>query len=80
VRERVARVLAIAARHDHDALVLGAWGCGVFRCDPIVVADAFGAALEGPFAGRFAEVVFAIVDERPERNVIGPFERRFAAC
>jgi uncharacterized protein (TIGR02452 family) len=30
MRERVIRVLAIAAAHGHDALVLGAWGCGVF--------------------------------------------------
>jgi uncharacterized protein (TIGR02452 family) len=79
IRERVARVLCVAAHHGHDALVLGAWGCGVFRCDPAMVAGAFGAALEGPFAGHFAEVVFAILDERPEENVIGPFRRRFAA-
>lgn len=78
VRERVDRVLSIAAHQGHDALVLGAWGCGVFRCDPTQVADAFGAALAGPFAGRFAEIVFAVLDERPEQSVIGPFTRRFA--
>ncbi len=77
LRERVARVLGVAAHHGHDALVLGAWGCGVFRCDPAMVADELGAALEGRFAGHFAKVVFAIVDERPDRSVIGPFERRF---
>jgi hypothetical protein len=77
LRERVARVLGVAAHHGHEALVLGAWGCGVFRCDPAMVADELGRALEGRFAGRFARVVFAIVDERPERSVIAPFERRF---
>lgn len=77
LRERVARVLGVAAQHGHDALVLGAWGCGVFRCDPAMVADELGRALEGTFAGRFAKVVFAIVDERPERSVIAPFEQRF---
>jgi uncharacterized protein (TIGR02452 family) len=77
LRERVARVLGVAAQHGHDALVLGAWGCGVFRCDPAMVADELGRALEGRFAGCFAKVVFAIVDERPERSVIAPFEARF---
>ena len=79
IRERVARVLAIAAHHGHDALVLGAWGCGVFRCDPTMVAAEMASALAGPFAGRFAAVTFAIVDERPEQSVIGPFQRRLVS-
>jgi uncharacterized protein (TIGR02452 family) len=30
LRERVARVLAVAARECHPGVVLGAWGCGAF--------------------------------------------------
>jgi uncharacterized protein (TIGR02452 family) len=77
MRERVARVLAIAAAHGHDALVLGAWGCGVFKNDPAEIAAMFDAALRGPFAGAFATVVFAVLDTSPERRFIGPFERLF---
>jgi uncharacterized protein (TIGR02452 family) len=72
-------VLAIAAAHGHAAPVLGAWGCGVFKNDPVEVADLFAAALRGPFRGAFATVVFAVLDRSPERRVIGPFERTFAA-
>jgi uncharacterized protein (TIGR02452 family) len=75
---RVIRVLAIAAIHGHATLVLGAWGCGVFRNDPAEVAELFAAALAGPFRGAFAEVVFAVLDSSPERRFIGPFERVFA--
>jgi uncharacterized protein (TIGR02452 family) len=75
---RIARVLAIAAQHDHQALVLGAWGCGVFRNDPQQIAALFAAALAGPFQGAFAEVVFAILDHGQERRFIGPFEHVFA--
>lgn len=74
---RVRRVLAIAALHEHSALVLGAWGCGVFRNDPAVVAGLFAEALAGPFHGAFAEGVFAVLDSSPERRFIGPFEQVF---
>jgi uncharacterized protein (TIGR02452 family) len=75
MRERIARVLAIAATHGHDALVLGAWGCGVFKNEPTEIADLFAAALREPFRGAFATVVFAVLDSSPERRFIGPFER-----
>src|SRR6202043_794421 len=45
--ERAARVLAAAAEHGASALVLGAWGCGVFRNDPRQVAAAFRTQLIG---------------------------------
>lgn len=36
LRERTRKVLALAAHHKIDGLVLGAWGCGVFQNDPRV--------------------------------------------
>jgi uncharacterized protein (TIGR02452 family) len=74
---RVAKVLAIATIHGHEALVLGAWGCGVFGNDGCEIAELFRAALNGPFAGMFSKVVFAVTDWSPERHFIGPFERVF---
>lgn len=75
--ERIARVLAVAAREGHEDVVLGAWGCGAFGGDAELVASLFHAALTGPFRGAFARVVFAVLDTREDRRVIGPFERRF---
>ncbi|WP_434421490.1 TIGR02452 family protein [Nannocystis pusilla] len=74
---RIARVLALAARHGHDGVVLGAWGCGAFGCDPELVADQFHAALTGPFRGAFERVVFAVLDTSLEQRTMGPFARRF---
>jgi uncharacterized protein (TIGR02452 family) len=74
---RIAKVLSIAAIHQHDALVLGAWGCGVFGNDCAEVADLFHEALFGRFRGIFARVIFAVVDWSVERRFIGPFEERF---
>lgn len=76
---RIDRVLSIAMIHGHTALVLGAWGCGVFRNDPEQIAELFAAALAGPFQGVFAEVVFAVLDSSPEHRFIRPFEQTFAS-
>jgi uncharacterized protein (TIGR02452 family) len=77
MEERVEKVLAIAAVHEHDALVLGAWGCGVFANDPGEIAGLFRQALHGRWCETFARVVFAILDWSDERRFIGPFQRAF---
>ncbi|MES4905508.1 MULTISPECIES: TIGR02452 family protein [unclassified Streptomyces] len=65
---RAGRVLEVAVAHGYRHLVLGAWGCGVFRNDPAAVAEAFRAHLVAPgrFAGRFERVVFAVLDRRAD--------------
>jgi uncharacterized protein (TIGR02452 family) len=81
IREVMARrieyVLALAAHQGQSALVLGAWGCGVFRNDPSEVAELFGDMLlgEGRYARAFAEIVFAVLDRRGD--IIRPFVERF---
>lgn len=73
---RIRKVLAIAAHHGHGTLVLGAWGCGVFRNDPAVVAGLFADALHGEFSGVFEEVVFAVFDTSKDERFRGPFAAR----
>lgn len=75
---RVRRVLTIAAAHGHRALVLGAWGCGVFGNDCQEVAELFHSALATEFSGVFETVVFAVLDGSPEERFIGPFRTMFA--
>jgi uncharacterized protein (TIGR02452 family) len=77
MRDRVEKVLTIMAGHGHDAAVLGAWGCGVFKNDPVMIAGLFRDALDGPFHGVFARVVFAVLDWSDDHYFIGPFEKRF---
>ncbi|MEC3918073.1 TIGR02452 family protein [Nocardia sp. CDC160] len=74
--ERADRVLAIAARHGVRELVLGAWGCGVFRNDPAEVAAAFDLALS-KHGAAFDRVVFAIWDRSPISANRTAFEARF---
>lgn len=73
---RIERVLDIARAYDYSALVLGAWGCGAFRHDPVRTAQDFRTALEAR-SGAFAEVIFAIADWSDERRYLGPFRDVF---
>ncbi|MFJ8040337.1 TIGR02452 family protein [Kitasatospora sp. NPDC096147] len=76
--ERAGRVLGVAAAHGVRELVLGAWGCGVFRNDPAEVADAFDQAL-ATHGAPFTRVVFAVWDRTPVSANRAAFEARFGA-
>ncbi len=73
---RAELVLEVAAVHGYRRLVLGAWGCGVFRNDPEQVAEAFRGLLADRFAGVFERVVFGILDPAPATREA--FARAFA--
>ncbi len=75
MRRRTERVLSVALAAGHRALVLGAWGCGVFRNDPALIADLFGQ-LETSFKGRFEHVVFAVFDRSPGQACLRAFQER----
>lgn len=58
MKERIDFMLNVAMQHDVDTLILGAWGCGAFEQDPMIVADLFKEALKK--YDCFETVVFAI--------------------
>ncbi len=80
MRTRIAKVLTLAVHHNHRAIVLGAWGCGVFQNDPTQIADYFFEhllALPGLFTTAFDRVTFAIVDRSKRGEMIEPFRKAF---
>lgn len=70
---RILKVLAVAIRHGHTSIVLGAWGCGAFGNDGYEIAGLFKRALEENFMGAFENVIFAITDWSEDDRFIGPF-------
>lgn len=80
--ERAARVLAVAAHHGRHSLVLGAWGCGVFRNDPGQVAAAFQRNLSvgGRFEGAFDRIVFAVFDKSAGQPNLAAFRGTFGSA
>ena len=79
VERRLRKILALACAQGCDALVLGAWGCGVFRNDPVLVAGLFGGLLQdgGPFSGRFRHVRFSVMEREDRRHNYLTFAARF---
>lgn len=79
LRERMAKILSLALDQQCAVLILGAWGCGVFKNDPVRVAALFQAQLGPgqPFWGRFAQVVFAVLDTTADQRIYRPFHERF---
>lgn len=85
VKNKIRTILRIGLQHNHDALVLGALGCGAFCNPPRHVAKLFHEVFrESEFNGRFRIIVFAILDDHnahkahnPEGNYL-PFAEEFA--
>ena len=66
-RNRMKQVLEIMADNGHRTIVLGAWGCGAFGQNPVLVAELFKEALtKCPY---FDNVVFAIYDHGDSENL-----------
>lgn len=78
LERRAEYVLAVARERGDRVLVLGAWGCGVFRNDPDEVAETFATHLASPtFAGAFERVVFAIYSRSRDQKTLTAFGKRF---
>ena len=67
-------VLALAAAHGCRSIVLGAWGCGVFRNDPTMVAETLRILLmDKEWNRRFSHVRFSVFDSSERREVYEAF-------
>jgi uncharacterized protein (TIGR02452 family) len=76
-RERARKLLWIANREQHQTLILGAWGCGVFQNDPAEIAEMFKDLLAGEFENCFRRVIMAIYDKTPSKTVYSAFAEVF---
>jgi uncharacterized protein (TIGR02452 family) len=77
---RLQKLLWVATEHEHKTLVLGAWGCGVFQNNPIMVASLFAEMLgaNGTFRSCFNHIVYAIYDQSKNQEVLRTFQNILA--
>jgi uncharacterized protein (TIGR02452 family) len=76
MERRIEKVLAVAVSNAYEIIVLGAFGCGVFKNDPEDIANLFKRVLTGnKFNGQFRKVVFAIYDRNPKGSNITAFRK-----
>lgn len=76
---RMDRVLGVFVQHNIRHLLLGAWGCGVFRNDPKDIARYFGSYLlgDGKYSKCFKSVVFAVLDKSAATPNLKAFQEIF---
>ncbi len=77
--ERSEKIIAVMAAHSCDAIVLGAWGCGVFQNAPNDVAEVFAHHLkqDGRWHNHFRMVLFSIIDRSRQQEIIQAFQNVF---
>lgn len=78
-KQKIRTMFRIGLIHRHDAIVLGAWGCGAFRNPPEHMAELFDDVLHEPeFANKYRCVRFAIIeDHNSHHSNYAPFDKRF---
>ena len=76
-KTKIRAMLRVGLLHGHDAIVLGAWGCGAFRNPPKNMARLFHEVLREPeFARKYHVVRFAVIEDRNSRySNFAPFDR-----
>ncbi|UED73628.1 TIGR02452 family protein [Brevibacillus sp. DP1.3A] len=79
MKERIRKILRTAAIHNHRTIILGAYGCGVFRNKAEDVADYFATVLiEEQYAQLFDHIIFAVYDNSARQENLRAFKERFA--
>lgn len=74
--DKIRTIYRIALENGHDSIVLGAFGCGVFRLHSDEVAGLFRDVLNEPeFKNRFKKIVFAIYEGEPSPRRREPIGR-----
>lgn len=65
--QRARQIFNIAAQHEADTIILGAFGCGAFRNDPKVVARAY-FDVSKEYRKHFKNIEFAVFCGRESTN------------
>jgi uncharacterized protein (TIGR02452 family) len=76
-KEKIRTQLKMALDHNHDGLVLGAFGCGAFCNPPHHIVELYYDVIQNEFPGCFRRISFAIFDDchtRLRHNPEGNFK------
>ena len=77
-KNKIRTIYRIGLENNHDSLVLGAFGCGVYNLLPSEVSKLFWDVLnEKEFKNKYKKIVFAILERRrrteEEKEKFKPF-------
>lgn len=70
---RITNIIRAAIKNNVDNLILGAWGCGVFKNNPAdVAAEFYKVLVQEEYYKYFKHIYFAIIDDY--RSVSSPYK------
>lgn len=73
---RIGYIFSIAEVYGHNHLILGAWGCGVFKNPPELVAKSFDYWIHSDrFKGIFESISFSIYDTSHDKRILEAFRK-----
>ena len=79
-KNKIRTIYRIALENDHDSMILGAFGCGVFHLIPEEVSKLFEEILEeNEFKNAFKHVAFAIYEGKGTKKKIVGKDGKFKA-
>lgn len=63
VRERIEAIYTEPYTYGVNTLVLGAWGCGVFKNEPQLIANEFKRIID-MYRGLYSSIIFAVPNDK----------------
>ncbi len=79
VTDKMRFMLSMAKLNNVENVILGAWGCGVFKNDPTEIAEMFADVIETHFKDSFTNIIFAVInDDNSVDNNYTIFEKTFS--
>ena len=71
-KNKIRTIYRIGLDNNNDSLVLGAFGCGVFRLIPEEVSQLFmEVSNESEFKNKYKRIVFAILEGKKRGEITG---------
>lgn len=67
MRQKIRLIFQTAAYHGYDCLVLGALGCGAYKCNPHDVIAEFNKVMQ-EYQGVFRKIVYAVNSQGRDTN------------
>ncbi|HUH73819.1 MAG TPA: TIGR02452 family protein [Chitinophagales bacterium] len=78
VKEKIRTILRIAFAHQHDSIILNAFGCDKFQYPPQHIAELFSEIIrECEFKNIFKMIVFAIEDSKKNKKEETSFDNLY---
>jgi uncharacterized protein (TIGR02452 family) len=69
LKNKIRNILNISFQHNHDVPILGALGCGAWRCKPNEIAQIFKNVI-AEYDGAFKAIVFAVLEVNRDNYIV----------